>query len=124
MGSFIKWYCKHIGKSKLSKADLEGLAFKLVRPFHKNNISLQFQMEECYLLLTHQIDLVNLEGNRVVPDMSKPLPLGGPLGQMMMRESEVHKFSDGTSTRILEKLDHMVKDYVLFKFNPGMEIRI
>ncbi|GJU68482.1 hypothetical protein Tco_1254741 [Tanacetum coccineum] len=42
----------------------------------------------------------------------------------MMRESEVHKFSDGTLTRILEKLDFMVKDYELFKFNPGMERRI
>ncbi|GJS15990.1 hypothetical protein Tco_0410462 [Tanacetum coccineum] len=42
----------------------------------------------------------------------------------MMRESEVHKFSDGTLTRILEQLDHMVKDFVLFKFNPGMEHRI
>ncbi|GJY91672.1 hypothetical protein Tco_0507454 [Tanacetum coccineum] len=42
----------------------------------------------------------------------------------MMRETEVHKFSDGTLTRILEKLDVMVKDYVLFKFNPGMEHRI
>ncbi|GKG61761.1 hypothetical protein Tco_0623478, partial [Tanacetum coccineum] len=40
------------------------------------------------------------------------------------REFEVHKFSDGTLTRILEQLDHMVKDYVLFKFNPGMEHRI
>ncbi|GJS35449.1 hypothetical protein Tco_0533831 [Tanacetum coccineum] len=85
MRSFIKWYYKQIGKSKLSKADLEGLAFKLVRPFHKNNISLQFQMEECHLLLTHQIDLVNPEGNRVVPDMSKPLPLGGPLGQVIIQ---------------------------------------
>nr|GEU44677.1 retrovirus-related Pol polyprotein from transposon TNT 1-94 [Tanacetum cinerariifolium] len=42
----------------------------------------------------------------------------------MMRETEVHKFSDGTLTRILEKMDHMVKDFVLFKFNPGMEHRI
>ncbi|GJS61970.1 hypothetical protein Tco_0656754 [Tanacetum coccineum] len=42
----------------------------------------------------------------------------------MMRENEVHKFSDGTLTRILEKLDHMVKDYVLFKFNPDMKNRI
>ncbi|GKC69785.1 hypothetical protein Tco_1115668 [Tanacetum coccineum] len=39
----------------------------------------------------------------------------------MMRETEVHKFSDGTLMRILEKLDVMVKDYVLFKFNPDME---
>ncbi|GJT04626.1 hypothetical protein Tco_0839088 [Tanacetum coccineum] len=36
-------------------------------------------------------------------------------------ETEVHKFSDGTLTRILEKLDYMVKDYELFKLNPGME---
>ncbi|GJR09290.1 retrovirus-related pol polyprotein from transposon TNT 1-94 [Tanacetum coccineum] len=70
-----------IRKSKLSKANLEGSAFKLVRPFHKNNISLQFQMEECHLLLTDQIDLINPEGNQVVPDVSKPLPLGGPPSQ-------------------------------------------
>ncbi|GJS15270.1 hypothetical protein Tco_0409742 [Tanacetum coccineum] len=64
MGSFIKWYCKQIGKSKLIKADLEGPVYKLVRPFHKNSISLQFQMEECHLLLTNQIDLMNPEGDK------------------------------------------------------------
>ncbi|GJU53228.1 hypothetical protein Tco_1226942 [Tanacetum coccineum] len=42
----------------------------------------------------------------------------------MMRETEVHKFNDGTLTRILEKLDHMVKDFMLFKFNRRMEHRI
>ncbi|GJR45784.1 hypothetical protein Tco_1313887 [Tanacetum coccineum] len=42
----------------------------------------------------------------------------------MMRENEVHKFSDGTLNRILDKLDHMVKDFKLFKFNPSMETRI
>nr|GEU63435.1 hypothetical protein [Tanacetum cinerariifolium] len=42
----------------------------------------------------------------------------------MMRETEVHKFSDGTLMRILEKLDYMVKDYELFKYNPGMKSRI
>ncbi|GKB15714.1 hypothetical protein Tco_0849637, partial [Tanacetum coccineum] len=81
MGSFIKWYCRQIRNSKLSKADLEGPAFNLVIPFHTNNISLQFQMEECHLLLTDQIDLANPEGHRVVPDVSKLLPLGGPQGQ-------------------------------------------
>ncbi|GJX05788.1 hypothetical protein Tco_0193720 [Tanacetum coccineum] len=85
MGSFIKWYCKQIGKSKLVKANLEGPTCKLVRPFHKNIVSLQFQMEECHLLLTDQIDLVNLEGNRVVPDVNKPLPLGGPPGQVKIQ---------------------------------------
>ncbi|GKB50134.1 hypothetical protein Tco_0900887 [Tanacetum coccineum] len=42
----------------------------------------------------------------------------------MMRETEVHKFSDGTLNRILDKLDHMVKDFKLFKYNSGMETRI
>ncbi|GKB45041.1 hypothetical protein Tco_0889983 [Tanacetum coccineum] len=81
MGSFIKSYCRQIGKSKLDKADLESPAYKVVRSFHSNNISLQFQMEECHLLLTDQIYLVNPEGNQIVPDVSKSLPLGGPPGQ-------------------------------------------
>ncbi|GKB70799.1 hypothetical protein Tco_0932211 [Tanacetum coccineum] len=42
----------------------------------------------------------------------------------MIRETKVHKFSDGTLRRILEKLDYMVKDYELYKYNPGMENRI
>ncbi|GJW93059.1 hypothetical protein Tco_0172731, partial [Tanacetum coccineum] len=42
----------------------------------------------------------------------------------MMRDTEVHKFSDDTLNRILDKLDHMVKDFKLFKFNPGIETRI
>ncbi|GJX31995.1 hypothetical protein Tco_0241850 [Tanacetum coccineum] len=39
-------------------------------------------MEECHRLLTDKIDLMNPEGHRVVPDVSKPLPLGGPPGQL------------------------------------------
>ncbi|GJU78597.1 hypothetical protein Tco_1275667 [Tanacetum coccineum] len=37
-------------------------------------------MEECHRMLTDQVDLVNPDGHRLVPDISKPLPLGGPLG--------------------------------------------
>ncbi|GJY96768.1 hypothetical protein Tco_0513678 [Tanacetum coccineum] len=83
MSSFIIWFCKRIRKKKLSKADLKGPYFKVVRPFHDNNISLQFQMEECHLLLTDQVDLVNPKGHRVVPNVSKPLPLGGPPAQYL-----------------------------------------
>nr|GEW74457.1 hypothetical protein [Tanacetum cinerariifolium] len=42
----------------------------------------------------------------------------------MLRENEVHKLSDGTLTRVLHKLDHMVKDFRLYQCNPGMENRI
>ncbi|GKA78880.1 hypothetical protein Tco_0785417 [Tanacetum coccineum] len=81
MGSFITWFCKRIGKKKLSKSNLEGPAYKVAKAFHENNISLQFQMEEYHRMLTDQVDLVNPEGHRLVPDVSKPLPLGGPPGQ-------------------------------------------
>ncbi|GJT08447.1 hypothetical protein Tco_0842909 [Tanacetum coccineum] len=39
----------------------------------------------------------------------------------MMRETKVHKFNDGTLNRILDKLDHMVKDFKLYEYNKGME---
>nr|GEU49208.1 hypothetical protein [Tanacetum cinerariifolium] len=187
-------------------------------------------MEECHLLLMDQIDLLNPKGHRVIPGVSKPLPLEGPTWSVfgleelipslwiesereydisaahvrshmrilsvvslntisrcgytylkeivlrradykeykisesnfknlhpndfkdlyllylqgklnhlfgsdkvnidrndqkkMMRKNEVHKFSDGTLTRFLEKLNHMVKDFKLFKYNSGMETRI
>nr|GEW63122.1 hypothetical protein [Tanacetum cinerariifolium] len=205
--SFIKWFCKRIGKKKLSKSDLE----------------------ECHRLLTEQVELVNPEGHRLVPDVSKPLPLGGPPSQIlsvisiktferyeyaflrdivirradyneykisktdnknlhlndfedlyllhlqgmlnhlpgsdktkfnvtesrwdgsnilfkedytiiskpraviykdgndqkkMLRENKVHKFSDSSLTRVLHKLDHMVKDFRLYQYNLSMEYRI
>nr|GFB33392.1 hypothetical protein [Tanacetum cinerariifolium] len=42
----------------------------------------------------------------------------------MLRENEVHKFSDGTLTRVLHKLDHMVKDFRLYQYNLGIEYKI
>ncbi|GJY18993.1 hypothetical protein Tco_0390484 [Tanacetum coccineum] len=68
MGSFITWFCKRIGKKKLSKSDLEGPTFKVAKAFHENNISLQFYMEECHRMLTDQVDFVNPEGHRLIPD--------------------------------------------------------
>nr|GFD19313.1 hypothetical protein [Tanacetum cinerariifolium] len=35
----------------------------------------------------------------------------------MLRENEVHKFSDGTLIRVLQKLDHMVKDFRVYGSN-------
>ncbi|GKF57229.1 hypothetical protein Tco_0170766 [Tanacetum coccineum] len=40
IGSFIKWYCKRIGKEKLNEADLEGPTFMMVKGFHENIITL------------------------------------------------------------------------------------
>nr|GEU89158.1 integrase, catalytic region, zinc finger, CCHC-type, peptidase aspartic, catalytic [Tanacetum cinerariifolium] len=40
-------------------------------------VHLQFQMEECYKMLTDQIDWANPEGDQVRIDISKPLALSG-----------------------------------------------
>nr|GEW64127.1 reverse transcriptase domain-containing protein [Tanacetum cinerariifolium] len=127
-------------------------------------ISLQFHMEECHRMLTDQVDLVNPEVHRIVLEIRKPLPLGGPPGQIEgereydistaygishswfkckefyitrhdvpsdrskvrshMRILSVINLKTYVRYRILEKLDHMVKDFRLFKYNPGMTIRI
>ncbi|GJX71698.1 hypothetical protein Tco_0308869 [Tanacetum coccineum] len=55
IGSFIKWFCRRTRKKKLCKADLEGPAFNLVKAFHKNNVFLQYQMDECHKLLTNKV---------------------------------------------------------------------
>ncbi|GJX71877.1 putative ribonuclease H-like domain-containing protein, partial [Tanacetum coccineum] len=66
------------GKKKLSKADLEGPTFNLVKAFHKNSVFLQYQMDECHKLLTNKVDLSNPEGHQILRNIYEPLPLGGP----------------------------------------------
>nr|GEX24203.1 uncharacterized mitochondrial protein AtMg00810-like [Tanacetum cinerariifolium] len=74
---FMDWFCKRQGITELKPQDLEGPAFELVKVFHPNVIHLQYQMEECHKLLTDSVDDSILRHN-----VSKPLPLGGPPGQM------------------------------------------
>ncbi|GJR63942.1 hypothetical protein Tco_0010007 [Tanacetum coccineum] len=85
IGSFIKWFCRRTGKKKLCKDDLEGSAFNLVKAFHKNNVFLQYQMDECHKLLTNKVDLSNPEGHQILRNIYEPLPLGGPPGQVTIQ---------------------------------------
>ncbi|GJS86593.1 hypothetical protein Tco_0769229 [Tanacetum coccineum] len=85
IGSFIKWFCRRTGKKKLCKADLEGPAFNLVKAFHKNNVFLQYQMDECHKLLTNKVDLYNPEGHQILRNVYEPLPLGGPPVQVTIQ---------------------------------------
>ncbi|GJZ61504.1 hypothetical protein Tco_0617641 [Tanacetum coccineum] len=77
---FIDWFCKKQGITELKQQDLEGLANEIVKVFHPNVIHLQYQMEECHKLLTDQVDESIIRYN-----VSKPLPLGHPLGQVMIQ---------------------------------------
>ncbi|GKF35137.1 hypothetical protein Tco_0108337, partial [Tanacetum coccineum] len=41
----------------------------------------------------------------------------------LMRLNELHKINDRTLTRVMEKLDQMVKDFRLYEYNKGMETK-
>nr|GFA41481.1 hypothetical protein [Tanacetum cinerariifolium] len=66
--------------TELKPQDLEGPAYEIGKVFHSNVIHLQYQMEECHKLLTDCVDDPILRHN-----VSKPLPLGGPPGQVTIQ---------------------------------------
>nr|GEV44402.1 hypothetical protein [Tanacetum cinerariifolium] len=74
---FMDWLCKRHEITKLKPQDLEVPIFEIVKVFHPDVIHLQYQMEECHKLLTDSVDDPILRHN-----VSKPLPLGGPPGQV------------------------------------------
>ncbi|GKC30755.1 hypothetical protein Tco_1038049, partial [Tanacetum coccineum] len=63
--TFMNWYCSKVNKTVLTQADFEGRAYEVVKAFYPDVIHLQFQMEECYKMLTNQIIWTNLEGDQV-----------------------------------------------------------
>nr|GEW39480.1 hypothetical protein [Tanacetum cinerariifolium] len=80
MATFIDWFCKRRGITELKPQDLEGPAFEIIKVFHLDVIHLQYQIEECHKLLTDSVDDLILRNN-----VSKPLPLGGPPGQVTLQ---------------------------------------
>nr|GEZ58551.1 hypothetical protein [Tanacetum cinerariifolium] len=80
MATFIDWFCKRRGITELKPQDLEGPTFEIIKVFHPDVIHLQYQMEECHKLLTDSVDNRILRNN-----VSKPLPLGGPPGQVTIQ---------------------------------------
>nr|GEV39365.1 ribonuclease H-like domain-containing protein [Tanacetum cinerariifolium] len=54
-----------VNKTNLTQADLKGKAYEVVKEFYPDVNHLQFQMEECYKLLTDQVDETNLKRDQV-----------------------------------------------------------
>nr|GEU49185.1 integrase, catalytic region, zinc finger, CCHC-type, peptidase aspartic, catalytic [Tanacetum cinerariifolium] len=77
---FMDWFYKRRGITELKPQDLEGPAFEIVKVCHPDVTHLQYQMEECHKLLTDSVDDSILRHN-----VSKPLPLGGPPGQVIIQ---------------------------------------
>ncbi|GKE00968.1 hypothetical protein Tco_1388951 [Tanacetum coccineum] len=76
----MDWFCKKQGITELKQQDLEGPVYEIVKVFDPNVIRLRYQMEECYKLLTDQVDESIIRYN-----ISKSLPLGGPPGQVTIQ---------------------------------------
>ncbi|GJV51468.1 hypothetical protein Tco_1447209, partial [Tanacetum coccineum] len=152
IGSFIQWFCRRTGKKKLCKADLEGPAFNHVKAFHKNidleylltgdkerktalsisklkvarylDFGLEVLVPSLWVESERDYDIsAAYEDYTIVPKPRAVIYRDRNDQRKLMRLNEIHKFSDGTLTRVMEKLDHMVKYFYLFEYNRGMETR-
>nr|GEV49507.1 hypothetical protein [Tanacetum cinerariifolium] len=78
---FGKCMMKFLNKDKITKVDMEGPTFELLKNMLKSSIELEYNLKQCHLALTDIIDWTNLEGERFHNDLRKPLPLTGPPGR-------------------------------------------
>nr|GEV05485.1 hypothetical protein [Tanacetum cinerariifolium] len=87
MGStvdFKKFAMHRLKKDKITKADLEGPAYNLLKGTYRNNIELEYNLEQCYLALLDKLDWANPEGDISPFDLSKPLPLQDYQGRLIL----------------------------------------
>ncbi|GKC08708.1 hypothetical protein Tco_1000318 [Tanacetum coccineum] len=90
------------GKKKLCKADLEGPTFNLVKAFHKNNVFLQYQMDECHKLLTNKRSLLH---DNIIPKPDLALELGKSISLTEAEEEAVAREVHATHARIVSGPD-------------------
>ncbi|GKB51614.1 hypothetical protein Tco_0902367 [Tanacetum coccineum] len=79
---FSKFTKNRLKLDKITKADLVGPVYNLLKGTCQISIDLEYDMEECYKALTDKLDWENPEGNRCPFDLSKPLPLKGRPGHL------------------------------------------
>ncbi|GJR91409.1 hypothetical protein Tco_0215420 [Tanacetum coccineum] len=67
---------------KITKADLVGPVYNLLKGTCQSNIELEYNTDECYKALTDRLDWENPKGDQCPFDLSKPLPLKGRPGHL------------------------------------------
>ncbi|GJV51148.1 hypothetical protein Tco_1446889 [Tanacetum coccineum] len=72
---FTAFSMNHLQISDLTKADLVGPIYNLLKGTCKSYVELEYNIEECYKALNDQLDWNNPEGDRYSFYLSKPLPL-------------------------------------------------
>ncbi|GJT29147.1 hypothetical protein Tco_0909422 [Tanacetum coccineum] len=66
--------------TKLTKANVVGPVYNLLKGTCKSCIELEYNMEECYRALSDKLDWNNPKGDRCPYEFTKPLPLHGSSG--------------------------------------------
>ncbi|GJU13291.1 hypothetical protein Tco_1135687 [Tanacetum coccineum] len=90
----------------LEHHDIQAKIDNYVHEIVKENV------EECHKLLTNKVDLVNPEGHRIMPDISKPLPIGGPPeinAFIRPLEREAREYGDYLCFNVLKICDELRK---------------
>ncbi|GJT82028.1 hypothetical protein Tco_1056370 [Tanacetum coccineum] len=77
---FSKYVLNGLKIENLTQDILLGHAFNLLKGTCSSSIELEYNFQECLNALTDKISWNNLEGDRYLFDLSKHLPLQGPLG--------------------------------------------
>ncbi|GJX93903.1 hypothetical protein Tco_0348489 [Tanacetum coccineum] len=81
---FYKWAAKQLGVHKITQEILEGPTFNILKAWYRNNIEMEYQMEQVHLALTNQIDKTFPEGDKSKPDATKCLPVQEVDGQKLI----------------------------------------
>nr|GFB31542.1 hypothetical protein [Tanacetum cinerariifolium] len=76
---FSKYVLYGLKIDNLTQDMLLGPAFNLLKGTCSSNIELEYIFKECFNALTYKLDWNNPEGDCYLFDLSKPLPLQGPL---------------------------------------------
>nr|GEV10001.1 reverse transcriptase domain-containing protein [Tanacetum cinerariifolium] len=79
---FSKFVKNCLKLDKITKVNLVGLFYNLLKGTCQSSIELAYNMEECYKALTDRLDWENPKGDRCLFDLSKPLPLKGRPGHL------------------------------------------
>ncbi|GKC23830.1 hypothetical protein Tco_1025980 [Tanacetum coccineum] len=79
---FSKFAMDHLKLDKITKDDLVGHIYKLLKGTYKSSIELEYNMDQCYNTLTDQLDWTNPKGDRCLYYLSNPLPLQGSPGHL------------------------------------------
>nr|GEU58218.1 retrovirus-related Pol polyprotein from transposon TNT 1-94 [Tanacetum cinerariifolium] len=72
---FLAYVMNCLKLNNITRTDLVGPVFNLLKGTCKSCVELEYNMEECYRALTYQLDWSNPKGHKRLLDMSKPLPL-------------------------------------------------